>query len=151
MYFHHKKAILYSTIAVLVFLILIQLFTGFVLKIVVFSLVFLLGVVIYQLGYYWILEENILFQYIFFREVCRIEIRKIECIEAITTKKFGEVYIQIGKGFSEDTYRFILKDSSTFTSLSSCRNKQGLPLGRYLQKHYKIKLIEKEKVKFFNV
>ncbi len=31
-----------------------------------------------------------------------------------------------------------------------CRNNQGITIGRYLHKTYKIKLMEKEKITFFN-
>jgi hypothetical protein len=117
----------------------------------VFILAFLSGVTLFGLSYYWKLEGSVIIKYICFREVCRIEIQQIQWIEAIKIKDFGKVYIEIGKGPFEDKYRFILKDGSTFTSLSQCRNNQGITIGRYLHKTYKIKLMEKDKIKYFNV
>lgn len=150
MYFHHRKHLFYSVLIVLALMGLFHLFMGVSLQQFVFILAFLSGVTLFGLSYYWRLEENVIIKYICFREVCRIGIQQIQWIEAIKIKDFGKVHIEIGKGPFEDKYRFILKDGSTFTSLSPCRNNQGITIGRYLHNTYKIKLIEKEKIKYFN-
>jgi hypothetical protein len=150
MYFHHHKKIIYTTIVVLVFLVLVRLFWGNDLKVFVLFLSIFLAAIAYQLGYYWILEGDTLYKYVFFREVCKIEIKQIQSIEAIKIKEFGKAYIEIGKGPFEDRYTYIMKDGSTFTTMSTCCNKQGITIGRYLHKQFKIKFIEKDKIKFFN-
>jgi hypothetical protein len=150
MYFHHRKQLFYSAMIVLTFMGLVHLFMGVSVEQFFFILALLSGVTLFGLGYYWRLEENVIIKYICFREVCRIEILQIQTIEAIKIKEFDKVHFEIGKGPFEDKYRFILKDGSTFTSLPQCRNNQGITIGRYLHNTYKIKLIEKEKIKYFN-
>ncbi len=150
MYFHHRKHLFYSVLTVLALMGLFHFFMGASLQQFVFILALLSGVTLFGLGYYWRLEGNQIIKYICFREVCRIDIQQIQGIEAIKIKEFDKVHFEIGKGPFEDKYRFILKDGSTFTSLPQCRNNQGITIGRYLHKIYKIKLIEKEKIKYFN-
>lgn len=77
-----------------------------------------------------------------------MEINEIKYIEAITVKKAGTIYFNIGKSDPEDFYILFFKDKTTL-KIDKYYRKHGKSLGRYLKEKYKIRLIETEKIKYF--
>ncbi|WP_127534006.1 hypothetical protein [Paenibacillus kobensis] len=73
-----------------------------------------------------------------------IEIKEIKSIDAVTIKKYGQVYIQIGKSNPEDYYILHLKGNRKVKVNASLKYKDK-SLGRYLQSQYKIKFNQVDK------
>lgn len=145
MIFHRRRAVIIQMVICLLFLSFFYFgFKGNFKQSIIFVVLFLL-VIIYTLGNYWVIRDDILYKYILFRETKKVFLEEIKLIEAVTNKEIDKLYITIGKGPFEDKYTFILKNNDMIISSAQCKNSNGETLGRYMNKKYKIKLVEKTK------
>ncbi|MBP3966544.1 hypothetical protein [Paenibacillus lignilyticus] len=150
MKFHLKKTIIITLVVYPIFLFILYLMAGFVIEaFVLFSGIFLFFM-IFQLGYYWVIEGEKISKYIFFMKHVDIEISEIKLIEAYKVKEIGTIHFYLGKGPHEDEYQFIMKNGLIIKSYAHCYNSNGLTIGRYLNNEKRIKLIEKTRYKIMN-
>lgn len=87
MKFYLKKTIIITLVVYPVFLLIVYLMAGFVIgAFVLFSILFLFFL-IFQFGYYWVIEGEKICKYTFFMKHVDIEISEIKRIEAYKTKR----------------------------------------------------------------
>jgi hypothetical protein len=112
-------------------------------------LILYLASVVAILSTYLKVENGKISKYVVFIKTSEISINDVQIIEAITSKQFGQIIIKIGESPTEDYYKLLMKDNTSFT-VDCYYMKNGQTMGRYLNKEYSIPLKEKEKITFFN-
>jgi hypothetical protein len=116
------------------------------------SLTYILVVLLLSLLLYGIssdieMTESRVIKRSFFYKKEEIEIKDITTIDAVTNKKFGHIYIHIGKSKPEDYYILYLKNNKKITVKASFKN-NGTSVGRYLKSKYNIQFHEVDKIKY---
>jgi hypothetical protein len=148
MKFRRTYSIIISTLTYLVVIACFFLFDirkGFILEITISYLLFEAFIASTFITH---INHSII-MYRFFIRRREIKLSEIKRIEAVTVKKFGYIHIVVGDSLSEDYYYLVLQDNSKIEIDRHYTNK-GKALGRYLHEEYKIKLIETEKIRYFN-
>ena len=110
-------------------------------------------IVIWLFGEKYILNENVITKNFYFFMTKEIKITDIKMIEIVIVKQNGTIEIYIGKkanAVKEDGYYLTMSDGNKIKIDSGYQNKEGITLGKYLVKKYKIHHKEVEKYKLFN-
>lgn len=119
----------------------------------VFFMIVCIMLTVYANGVVWKIEDNILRKYCIGLVNNEINIVDIIKIDAVIVKQIGTIYFYIGKTankIKEDGYYVHLRDGFVHKINSCFRNKEGITLGRYLEKRHRIRFTITEKYKWFN-
>ena len=123
---------------------------------VFFMIVFIIFTV-YANVVVWKIEDNIIRKYCIGLVNNEINIVDIIKIDAVIVKQIGTIYFSIGKTANkikedgyEDRYYVHLRDGFVYKINSCFRNKEGITLGRYLEKRHRIRFSITEKYKWSN-
>ena len=119
----------------------------------IFFYVFSLVVIVILFSVKYVINQDEIIKYIMLFKVQTVNIHNIKMIEIVNVKKIGTIEIFIGKtakAVKEDGYYLIMKDDSLIKIDSGYRSEEGITLGKYIIKNYKIPNKYIEKYKFFN-
>jgi hypothetical protein len=148
MIFHKKRSMIIVTLVlIVVYLISIIKNHNFQINLLIVAIYFI--IILVSICSFIIIKDGKLSKYSVLIKTFEIQIREIKIVEAITLKKWGEIFIKVGKSPTEDYYMLITKDNVRYKIDRSYMNK-GISFGRYLNKEYKIQLLDKDKMTFID-